>query len=168
VKKNDTQSGEGMRAVFDAQRSLLEILARTEEQIAQLYALYAEKFPKDSAFWLQMSSVEELHARLIRSLKDVHERGHVIYRLEAFNEELAVGMQNQLTRHLRDAREIGLHRRMALATAVGIESSLIERGFFENAASEDQAFERVAQIMHRHCEQHRRVLQERLHSVISE
>ena len=54
---------------------ILESLAKNEESIAELYGIYAGKFPQYKEFWLGLVKEETAHAGWIRQLFSNSEGG---------------------------------------------------------------------------------------------
>ncbi len=164
---NETNSvKDDISSMIETQRALLLVMISTEERASELYLCYSHQFPEDEAFWLKLSKEETVHANMLSSLDALYKQGSYIRQFDPFTKEQALGTRNKIDAQLSHARQNCVTRCEAFATAIGIESSLVERGFFGNVVSDDSTFERISTVMMQHCVQHRESLHRYSQSVM--
>lgn len=116
-------------------RMIVEESIRIELQVADLYLLFYEGFPKDAGFWWQIALEEKNHAALIRSLFDISEQ------LEDFPEDMFSSSMVELretnamlSSMIEEFKRKLPDRETALNSALSIEESAGElhyQGFME-------------------------------------
>lgn len=101
-------------------------MARHEDALGDLYAAFANKFPRHSDLWQIMSDEEHGHAEALRSLAGKAEDLAVFVDVERFN----VHEVRAATQRLREQTEVAQYSAMdvreALAQAVELERTMIE------------------------------------------
>ncbi len=106
-------------------------LAENEETIAQLYSLFADKFPEFQLFWSELVKEETKHAAWIKRLYTEAEKGRLVIKPYRFN---LTAVQNQV-KHIEDeiarAKIKGYSIINALSAALNLETSLLEFKYFE-------------------------------------
>jgi len=109
---------------------VLELLAKHEEKVGELYSVYASKFQEYNEFWSILSEEESTHAKWIRDFANMIKSGTVYFNkrfnVEAINSSLA-----ELNGEIIKAKNDELTLINALSTAYYFEIALIERKFFE-------------------------------------
>lgn len=108
----------------------LEMLARHEEAVGELYHAYQERFPEYSEFWHRLAEEERGHAGWIRRLLDLADRNEITFDEDRFNLK-AIESSIEYIEHWRDeARNRPMEIINALAIALDIENALIEKGYY--------------------------------------
>ena len=113
------------------QINVVEMLARNEEAISQLYHAYSEKFPESKGFWLGLADEEIGHAGSLRELHSKIHEGSVYLDESRFKVAAIKTFLDYLEREVAKTREQGVSLINALSTALYIEEALIERKYFE-------------------------------------
>ena len=113
-----------------SQIDVIEMIARKEETLCQLYETYSDKFQDHRDFWLDIAAEETQHANWIRELRSLVEEGTVDFKEDRFNKEAIQTFIEYLERELTKAREQEMSLINALSTALYIEEALLERKFF--------------------------------------
>ncbi|MGI2336350.1 MAG: hypothetical protein ACRKGH_06905 [Dehalogenimonas sp.] len=109
---------------------IIDLMARNEILISDLYLTYAELFPKLGGFWADLADDEKHHAEWLKQLKSpfLEHTGTISVRFSANTlEAYGVYLEKQCT--LAKSRKINLAK--AITTSLYIEKSLIENRFFE-------------------------------------
>ena len=109
--------------------SVVRLLAENEQLIANLYAVYAERFPEHADFWSGLAAEERDHARWLRELGSRVEEGTIFVNEDRFRREPIRVFREYLEGELRQEGPMPLAR--ALSIALSTEQALIERRFFE-------------------------------------
>ncbi len=115
----------------DAMVECLKLLAEHEKAVSQLYLLYAEQFSDYQKFWSDLAEDKQKHAGWITSLNGGIYAGDITFKSDRFNLDnicsaiVYIHVQIDLTHRT----EVSLMQ--AFATAVGIEETSLEKGFFE-------------------------------------
>jgi rubrerythrin len=140
--------------------TLVESLARNEENIARLYEAYAQRFPESAEFWSDLAAEEMGHAAWIRDLASRAAEGVVHISRERFKQEPI----NSFERYLRDEIERTQKEQMLLVTALSIalsiEQALLERRFFEVFESDSVELKRLFEKMAVSVEEHIRKVED--------
>lgn len=113
------------------QIKVIEMLARNEEIVSQLYKAYAEKFPDHKDFWSQLAEEEIDHADWIHKLHFQIEEGSVYFNEDRFKMEAIQSFLDYLNDCLVKAQKEETSLINALSIAWDLENGLIEKKFFE-------------------------------------
>jgi rubrerythrin len=109
---------------------ILEMLAKNEEVIGELYTAYSKRLPVMRDFWLELANDENTHAMWIRLLGDMAAEGKLTFKTDRINitslNEFSNNIKNEIT---KTSAELGL--KGALSVAISLEENLIEGGYFE-------------------------------------
>ena len=68
----------------------IELLVANEELISKLYAIYAEKFPKEKEFWLNKAAEEDIHAELLQALRSIIRKNNYFFEEGRFRDRKSV------------------------------------------------------------------------------
>ena len=110
---------------------VLEMLAKNEELINQLYNVYSGKFPDYKDFWRGLAVEETQHAVWIREFRSQVRQGHVQFNEDRFDVDIMGKLQDYVKDMINTAQEQEIPLKGALNIALDIESGLIEKRFFE-------------------------------------
>lgn len=110
----------------------LDMLIKNEEMAGELYKAYAAKFPEEEDFWISLAEEEKAHALWIRKFYD-EKKDLVYFNEERFKPQLFEISMKYMAEKLEEAKdaEFQLPLKEALSVALGLESGMIERGYFE-------------------------------------
>ena len=121
-----------------------ERLAQIEEIIGRHYRVYAGKYQTETEFWNSLADEEESHAQLIRQL---YRMASVRFDEKRFDVESIIEYQKHLEDMLVYMQQAEKSLREALEDSIKIESTVLERKFFEAfKAVLPDAKEMIAQI----------------------
>lgn len=133
---------------------LLMLLVRHERGLHDLYFTYAELFPDQRDFWLELAVEETLHAKMLEGLL-IHAAGLLAssdaLRLRPAAVQHAI---DYVAKEIAVAKGKGLTYGEALSNAVFLEHSIVESKFYETfpgAPTEiADAFTRMRQLIRGH------------------
>jgi len=143
---------------------ILESLKEHERVIAQLYEVYASKFPEYEDFWSQLSGEEIQHADRIEELQariEGSEEDFVAKRFAIGAVEHSIEYVKKL---IESAAQPDLLLMNALSTALYLEMALIENKYFEvfeaDSPGTRRALDMLAQDTREHSQRLRKVREE--------
>ena len=137
------------------QRDIFVLLVEQEELIGALYKVYQKLFPELDAFWGPLAEAEYRHAALLQQLAGRIDSVTLFFDPGNFN---TVGLRTSCE-HVRkqiqfaSTQPITLLR--TLATAMDLETSLIEKEFFRVATPETPAGRMEFQTLLMETQEHR-------------
>lgn len=108
----------------------LELLARHEEAIGELYLEYSKRFPDHKEFWLRLYREEKKHAELVRELFPKVLDGTVKIAPDRVKPEAIEGSIKRVRGWTLSARAVDPDLGDALGNAQTIENSLIEKSYY--------------------------------------
>ena len=143
------------RSLF--RKTLIELLVEVEQAAGGLYKVYAEKFPGSESFWNDLASDEERHAYMVKGLHEMSEE-YKIYphdddRLR-FNENYAQGTLIYMKNQISMAQKATISFTEALAVALSIERSLVEKEFYTIFKGDGPAARVILQTMVTESKEH--------------
>ncbi|MHC4499824.1 MAG: ferritin family protein [Planctomycetota bacterium] len=148
----------------EKQIDTIEILAKHELAISQLYMACAERFPAYKDFWRELSEEETEHARWINELHSKVEDGRVYFNENRF-QTAAIARSLQYIQELQQkVPQPDFSLINALSAAVAIEDALIENKYFEAFEADSPALKEVLRILAEATDKHRT----RIHKAKSE
>ncbi len=115
----------------EVQIEIIELLAKHERALSQLYKEYAKKFLDGKDFWSKLSAEEIGHANWILKLHSKIKEGSVYFKEDRFNKEAIKTSLRYLNNQLSKAQMQEMSLMKALSTARDLENGLIEKKFFE-------------------------------------
>ena len=136
------------------QIDILEMMAKNEELINELYKAYSEKFPDHNGFWVGLSIEEMEHATWIRELRQKVKEGNVSFDENRFNLRTIKNFRNYMNDLLDASQKQEITLQGALSNALNIESALIERKFFEVFESDAEDLKEVLKLLSVSTEKH--------------
>jgi hypothetical protein len=125
----------------DSMLDALKALIRLELKVGEFYEACARRWPEDEQFWLAVAHQEEVHARAIERMASLIAKNPALYaparaiRVAAVN-TIVAGIESTMEQ-LQRGQVVKLR---ALTTAVDLENSLMEKGFFAMIQTADPAF----------------------------
>jgi len=132
----------------------IELMQRLEDSVAELYEIYARKFPEHANFWMTLALQENMHADWVRGLGAMLSGGTVAFNQDRFSIERLQQSFDNLQNELRTARQADYSLSKATFIALDLEKSLIEKNFFEIFESDSQEMKEVFEDLARETEEH--------------
>jgi len=126
---------------------ILEMLAKNEKLVSDLYKIYSEKFPGYEDFWLGLSVEETEHATWIYELNKKVKEGQVSFKKERFNLYAVENFRNYMKEMLTASQKQEITLESALSNSLNIESALLERKFFEVFESDAGEIKEVLNLL---------------------
>ena len=124
-------------------KKVLDLLVRHEELIGALYETYAAKVPEMAEFWTGIAREEEAHARWIRKIDTLIERGKVTFDSSRFNVAVLKASLEFVEAKLAEARGEEVVPSRAFAIGHSLENGLIEKDFFKVFTGDSPQFQEV-------------------------
>lgn len=150
--------------IAKAPDKILEAMKEHELALAELYEVYAGKFPEYKDFWTKFSGEEFQHADWINTLQTRFEESPEDFVVERF----AIGAVENSTEYVKKlantARQSDMLLINALSTAVHIEQALIEKKYFEVFEGDSVKTKYVLSLLAQSTQKH----YEKLHAVWQE
>ena len=143
---------------------IVEMLAKNEEAVSQLYSAYADRFPYYEDFWSELAVDEIDHANKLRKLCKLADSGGLYIREGRFNTTAVSNFSSYVEREAKPDRIKASSLINALSVAMHIEESMIEHKLFDifetDSAELRQVLLNLAAETKRHLEQVRRLWNE--------
>jgi len=143
------------------ERQTLELLAKSEEKIGELYLQYAGLFSEEADFWTKLAKDEAKHARWVRSLLPRVQSEQVTFREERLGSQAFILFYDYLEQRLREIRAQPISLLAALAIAIDAESTLVEKAFYDIFQTTDPKGARTLALLSRSADAHLKLTQER-------
>jgi len=115
----------------DKGSDIIEMLAKNEEAVSQLYSAYADRFPEYRDFWSDLAVEEIDHANELRKLCGIAGEGSLHIREGRFNTTAIGNFSSYVKRESEPDRVKSSSLINALSVALSIEESMIEHKFFD-------------------------------------
>jgi rubrerythrin len=122
----------------------LEMLAKNEEEIGELYKLYARVLPQYQDLWLELADDEMNHARWIRDFAKGVDKGTLVLNKKLFPESTFNYYHDYMQGAMEKASKRGIEPMQAFTSALYMEQSLIEKRCFEAVDTGSAEFDKVA------------------------
>jgi hypothetical protein len=149
-------------AISEAQGKILDRLAECENAAGYLYDRFAEQFEKHAVFWSGMANEERQHATLLLSLHKTLDQGHLFFHIGRFSDDRIDTFLKMVRSEVRTLKSGRVSELQAFRTALRVEATLLESGFYECVESDAPAFQHLARAMVERTEEH----QERIRDLI--
>jgi rubrerythrin len=134
----------------------MELLAKNEETIQEVYKLFSQRFPDYQDFWSQISSEEASHANWIREISSKVRDGTVRFREGRFKSDAIRLFSGYLEDTLDRARREPMPLIHALDIALDTETALIERNFFDIVEGDSVEVKRILADLSASLKDHRK------------
>lgn len=136
------------------QEIILELLVQQETYLAELYQVYAEKFPEYEALWLSLVKEEKTHAKWIKGLLKSAKTGSVhfdegkirIHPLNTFMGGIKIA--------IKKARDNDISPLQAISYALDIEKSMFEKDVFAQFGAVSKKAKSVLGLLQKKTEAH--------------
>lgn len=132
----------------------IDALVKIEETLAEIYRLFAKRFPAHRELWSRLAEDELDHAGWIRDLYGRVEGGTVSLKEEGFRLEGIQDFLQYAQERLKEAHEEKLPFMHALDMALDLESSLLERKFYQIFEADSEAIQQAFEDMDRQIREH--------------
>jgi hypothetical protein len=140
---------------FNTQSDIFILMIQQEAWIEQLYRVYQNLFPTLDAFWDQLAREEHIHGEVLAQLAKRVDNETCFFVERKFN---TTGLQTScdyIRKQIQVASTEPVTLVKALATAMDLETSLIEKEFFTVVASDTPANRAVFQVLYGQTQEHR-------------
>lgn len=148
--------------VREAQRLTIDHLAQYETEIAELYAAYGNTFSETADFWRMLSNEERAHARLLKSMHKLLNKGYIFYNLGRFDRQTINALITKVKTELAEVKEKPISVLRAITVALTIETSIMDAHFYEIVTSDAPEFKIIADHLSKATKQHIEQIQEQL------
>jgi len=152
----------------DGQIHELELMARHEEVIGELYAEYARMFPEQREFWSRLEAEEKGHAGWIRKLFPQVEDGVITFNDNRFNTKAITTSMRYVSGWVTSARNSVIQPIEALARALDIENALIEKNYLAIYETDNLEMKQVFSALQEGTKQHRERISDLLKEIKKE
>ena len=132
------------KKVRDAQRLIIDYLVECETSIADLYAAYGNAFPEMADFWQTLSDDEKGHARLLKTLHAILDKGDIFFNLGRFDKQTVNANITKNQTELATFKEKPFSVLHAIAVALSMEASLVDGNFYASVTSDAPEFISIA------------------------
>ena len=150
--------------IAKAPDKILEAMKEHELALAELYEVYADKFPEYKDFWTKFSREEYQHADWINTIQTRVEESTEDFVVERF----PIGAVEHSTEYVKKLANTSRHQDMllinALSTAVHLEQALIEKKYFEVFEGDSAKIKKTLSLLAQSTQKH----YEKLHAVWQE
>ena len=113
----------------------LQVFVEIEMTVSHLYQAFATSFPHQAEVWRELAVEEKQHAAWLVELQMAAQEQVLTLAVAPERHQLAQGMLAELRETLQTAREQGFSAAEAVQLALSLENSLLEKEFYEVAAS---------------------------------
>ncbi|HQP70884.1 MAG TPA: hypothetical protein PLK90_10830 [Clostridiales bacterium] len=145
---------------FAEKLEVIELLAKHEEALADLYAAYAIKFP-DCEIWGFLYGEERKHAEWVRSILDNVYDGSINFTDYHFSDRaLNISIKN-LNGLTEKAEKNALKLEEALDRAFLLENSIIEDKYLDYFSSKIEGIQKVLDDLKKDTDEHRNLLKKK-------
>lgn len=134
--------------------SILMLIITVEEAIGDLYRVYAAGLPDKRDFWMRLQSDERLHAQWVRDLVVRVRKDELTIREGRFSPESFEALLAYIIQRTEEAKIRPPKPLEALTVAKDIESTIVERAFFEVLESDDPVLRQILRNLHLNTEAH--------------
>jgi hypothetical protein len=149
----------------EGQGRIVEMLAKHEEAIGELYSEYAKKFGSLAQFWEKLADEEEQHAYWIRRLdRRILEEDCGYIDTQKFSTKMVDESLERIKKKLEEAKNGEVELKDALKFAMSVEESIIESKYFEVFVGDIAEIKQVQYCLEEVTREHR----ERIAKALSE
>jgi rubrerythrin len=134
----------------------LELLARHEATVGDLYQEYSKKFPEHKEFWLRLNREEQKHAQAVRDLLPKVNDGTIKIAPDRFKKEVIEGATSRVISWIKEARGGNTDMVDALANALVIENSLVEKTYYLLYENDSEEMKKTFSMLVEASREHRK------------
>ncbi len=128
-------------------KKIIELLAKNEAKLAELYLEYSKNYPQD--IWQELVRDERVHFQWINTLKDIP---GVVFSSERFSVEAIESMIEHIDKLKQEALNKSLIE--AFSIALDLENSLLEKKYFSTFKSDEEELKEVFDNLNRATQEH--------------
>ena len=141
---------------LEKQNQIIGLLAKNEEAVQKLYAVYAAKYPAYKDFWLELANKESQHGFMIHNfeieLKDNPQR--ILFKPDRFTPEALRSSIEYVKKITQEAQTQDYPLITALSLAMQIEQALIEKDYFEVFEDDDFQLQNTLNSLKKDSQEH--------------
>lgn len=137
---------------------IVDLLAQNEQALADLYYAYGEKF-LNYKLWDILHEEEEKHNDLVLSILDNVEDGSIQFDDMHFSVRTLNIAINQVLEEIAIVEDDGRNLEQAIAFALKVESSMLEKNFLNYFTSKDQGIQTVLNELRKDTKSHKKMLE---------
>jgi hypothetical protein len=138
----------------DYQNTFLELLENLELDISNLYKLFAQKFPAHKQLWDELSDEEVQHASYIKKLASFVQQGLVLLDTKTTKTITVKIVSDGIKSTYQQTQDNKLTTINALAYALSLEDSILEKKFYDYFTTRDQNVAFIINKIKRETSQH--------------
>lgn len=138
------------------EQQIVELLAEAEETIGEIYLIFTREFTKEAEFWQKLANDELMHAQWVRMLLPRVLAGTITFKEDRFGTDAYAQFSEHLQRQLRQVRTEPVTEAAALSIALDIETTLVEKCFYDVFESSEPESTRILQMLSRSSDAHQR------------
>ena len=131
----------------------VELMAKNESCVADLYRVYAGKFPEVAEFWNNLVYEEEGHEKILFGLVEGLRNGEFFVRMKVFSSNVWESIVD-IQAKTHEARIEKMTLKEALLVAESLEFGFLEQSYFQVVAGDGTNFKsallRLAEDTQRH------------------
>lgn len=144
----------------------LELMAETENLIAELYKTYGETWKENEKFWFSISNDEKRHSEYIKKIAEIIEkRPENFQKYRPFNPTVVKTVQQGIINNIKRVKTKEISERYALGIAYDIEKSLIEMKYFEIVKTNDLEYKKLMESVIEDTKKHISKVESKLKNV---
>lgn len=132
--------------------TIINLLAKHEEAVGELYKAYAKRFPQYDTFWSGLVGEEMKHSALIRDLGTRIGDGSVYFNPDRFRSKPIEVSLDFLIDEMNKAKNVSMQ--YAYSMALQIEEAMIEKKFFEVFEGDSVEVKHTLRSLAQDTEQH--------------
>ena len=137
---------------------IVDLLAQNEQALADMYYAYGEKFP-NYKLWDILHDEEEKHNDLVLSILDNVEDGSIQFDDMHFSVRTLTIAIDQVLEEIAIVEDDKRNLEQAIAFALKVESSMLEKNFLNYFTSKDQGIQTVLNELIKDTKSHKKMLE---------
>jgi len=142
--------------------NLFKIFSQNENQIAELYSIYALTFPNQKRMWEGLSKAEIKHALILKVLDDKYGNENKLYSVIDEGYNILKYVSDFINKHIIEAQTKSITSQDAIATAMSLEQSMIEKKCFDIFSSKEEEIIAAFEKLNKETETHFKLLKPHL------
>ncbi|MDO8592679.1 MAG: hypothetical protein Q7R92_02815 [bacterium] len=149
------------------QTNTLDAFFKSKYKVKQLYELYCRNFPKQQYLWQAMVKKKSGQLKILKKLLDKSNGGHNFFKASDYSTEIINYTENFIDRELKLIKVNKTTPKQALATAIRLELSMIEKKSCEMLTPLSGHLESALKEISQDCGRHISVLTRALNNTSS-
>lgn len=139
---------------------VVEMLARIERALGDLYTRFAARLPDHASFWAHLADDEIKHTEWVHGLQAEIDAGLVTAVAARANRELYQAFLDDIRNRLVEADRHSLTQYRALSAARYLESTYLEKCFLDVFETDSPGVKRILTALADNTERHREVIEQ--------